>query len=128
MSPRRVTLTDRYGADLDGADLEHVAALWDELDDTDPEHPSVSLLDSDSWSLDLRIDRVLFENVDVGGEKVGVLPIAGRQEVLALAAEFIAGDLDALRARPWRGEAGDPEPPPTGTGTFRPSATAWWRP
>jgi hypothetical protein len=85
---RSVWFTDRFGASIDAPiDLPRFAALLDSLavDDGDSEHRSISVTDEHEWNLEYYPTRVLFENVGPDGGE--------------LAAQFIAGDLDALHAR-----------------------------
>lgn len=101
MSDRQVRLTDRIGAEVDGSSLRRLSSLLDELTPADEEHATVSRTDSDEWNLEFSADSVLFENVDVSGGEVGTLPLSSREEGLSIAEEFIRGDFEALRSRPW---------------------------
>ncbi|PVE69274.1 hypothetical protein DC432_11340 [Microbacterium testaceum] len=101
---RWVSFTDRYGAqDRDDIALDRLAELLATIAvfDGDDEHRSISVSDSDAWNLEFYPDWLLFENVEVGGGEVGRLRGLSDKERLEIADEFIRGDFDALRARPW---------------------------
>jgi hypothetical protein len=101
---RRVWLLDRYGAEIEtDVTVEHVGRLLDSIavDDGDDEHRSVSVADQDAWNLEYYPDSVLLENVEADGGEVGSIRGLSRDERLALAADFLAGDFAALRARDW---------------------------
>ena len=98
---RWVSLTDPTGAQTDvDVTVERFASLLDAVDPDELEHTVVSLEDSGAWYLEYNRDYLAFGNAE-GGDPV-VLKNVDRDEVLGVAADFISGDLDALRARPWR--------------------------
>lgn len=102
MTERAVRLTDRYGvSSSDDVTIDRLADLLGaiEVPDGDDEHATVSLTDEDAWNLAFSRTSVLFENVE--GDEVGVLRDLTRDERLAIGAEFLAGDFEALRARAW---------------------------
>lgn len=102
MTERSVWLTDTNGATVeDDRSIERFAALLDALPGSDEEHTAVSVTDSDEWNLEFTGRSVLFENVGAEGQEVGSLTLADRSHALAIASEFLVGDFDALRARPW---------------------------
>jgi hypothetical protein len=104
MTEREIRFTDRYGASIEGdISVEALGVLLDSIavPDGDDEHASISVSDSDEWNIEYYRDSVLFENVDVDGGPVGELRGVSREERLAIGGEFIAGDFEALRARPW---------------------------
>jgi hypothetical protein len=110
-SARKVWLTDRYGRSIeDDVTLDLLSVQLDTIavPDGDDEHGVISLADSDEWGLEYSRTAVVFENVDVGGERVGVIRGATPAERLAIGAEFLAGDFAALRARTWAAEAAPP--------------------
>jgi hypothetical protein len=101
---RWVSFTDRYGAEEhDDITLDRLAELLATIavHDGDDEHRSISVSDSDAWNLEFYPDWLLFENVEVGGREVGRLRGLSDKERLDIADEFIRGDFEALRARPW---------------------------
>ena len=100
---RGIWFTDRWGIEFDDdTTIERFGALLDELaDGDDPEHACVDITDVGGWNLEFTTDRAWFENVEDGGEQVGQLRIDGREDALAIAADFLSGDFAALRARPW---------------------------
>jgi len=103
---RWVSFTDRYGAEEhDDITLDRLAELLATIAvyDADDEHRSISASDSDARNLEFYPDWLLFENVEVGGSKVGRLRGLSDKERLDIADEFIRGDFEALRARPWGG-------------------------
>lgn len=95
---RRVFITDRWGAQYDDATVERFASMLDELDPDDREHCVVSLQDSEDRYFEVQHDRAALGDVETGDE-VWSIALAHRDEALAMAAEFIAGDFDALHAR-----------------------------
>ncbi|CAN5447776.1 hypothetical protein BH10ACT7_BH10ACT7_04160 [soil metagenome] len=102
MTERTIRLTDRYGAS--SRDDVTIGRLGDLLatiatPDGDAEHATVSITDSDSWNLAFTPDAVLFENLE--SDEVGRISAADLADRLAIGAEFIVGDFEALRARPW---------------------------
>ena len=102
MSERTVWFTDRYGREVeDDVTVERLRALLDTIaePDGDDEHASISVSDSDAWNLEFYRRSVLFESVE-GGE-VGMLRDLSPNERLAIGADFLAGDFDALHARSW---------------------------
>lgn len=98
---RAVWFVDVNGAEVEEVALERLADLLAELKDADEEHATVSVTDSEEWNLEISMDSVLLENVGVDGEEVGVLTLESVDDALPVAADFIAGDFSALRARPW---------------------------
>ncbi|ROR65641.1 hypothetical protein [Agrococcus jenensis] len=99
---RSIWLTDPNGAEVEGdASIETLDTLLLALRDADEEHATVSMTDSDEWNLEFGADSVLLENVGPDGQEVGTLRFADAGEARSIAAEFLAGDFEALRARPW---------------------------
>ena len=99
MTERRVWFTDRYGREIeDDVSVERLDMLLETIaePDGDDEHASISVRDSNAWNLEYYRGSVLFQSLE-GGE-VGMLRDLGRDERLAIGAEF---DFDALNARPW---------------------------
>jgi hypothetical protein len=82
--------------------LEGLSALYDELLTADQEHGDVSVvIDDTGWSISAHRDgRLVFENVDTGGER-HMIPVP-KEQVLALWLKLIAGDFAALEAEPWK--------------------------
>lgn len=102
MTKRSVWFTDTFGATVDGElSIERLDALLDALPGSDEEHAAVSVTDSDEWNLEFSGRSVLFENVGEEGQEVGSLPLTDRSHALAIASEFLVGDFDGLRDRPW---------------------------
>jgi hypothetical protein len=102
MSERSVWFTDRYGREIEhDVTVERLGALLETIaeSDGDDEHASISVSDSDAWNLEYYRRSVLFQSLE-GGE-VGLLRDLVADERLAVGAEFLAGDFDALHARPW---------------------------
>ena len=98
---RWVSLTDANGAQIhDDVTVERFALLLDSINPEEQEHTVVSLEDSDAWYLEYNPDYLAFGSAEDGDPVV--LKKVDRDEVLRLAAEFISGDFDAIRARPWR--------------------------
>ncbi|WP_158633191.1 hypothetical protein [Amycolatopsis sp. WAC 04182] len=104
---RDVWFIDRWGVEIDdGISVEAFAALLDALnDDDDAEHVVVDINDSDDWFVEFTRRSVCFQQAERGGEVVGTLDYADRDEALAIAKEFIDGDFAALRARSWKPDA-----------------------
>jgi len=59
----------------------------------------------DVWLVEFTRRSVGFQQAEAGGEVVGALDFADRDEALAIAGEFIEGDFAALRARSWKPDA-----------------------
>ncbi|RSN05187.1 hypothetical protein DMC63_38740 [Streptomyces sp. WAC 05977] len=104
---RDVWFVDRWGVQIeDDISIEAFAALLDALnDDDDAEHVVVDINDSDDWFVEFTRRSVCFQQAERGGEVVGGLDYADRDEALAIAKEFIHGDFEALRARSWKPDA-----------------------
>ena len=98
---RWVTLTDPNGAQTDvDVTVERFALLMDSISPADEEHVVVSLEDNEAWYLEYTPGSLTFGNAESHDDRPTLVGL-GRDEVLALAAEFIEGDFDAIRARPW---------------------------
>jgi hypothetical protein len=103
MSQRQVWFTDANGAEVEGeVSLERLDALVAGLELADGEHASVSVTDSDGWNLEYRLGEVVLERVGEGGEEVGSLNLESAEDAREIAAQFLAGDFEALRAHGWR--------------------------
>ncbi len=101
---RNVWFTDRYGAEIEeGISLARLVELLGTIkeDDGDTEHRSISLTDEHEWNLEFYPNEVLFENVGENGGRVGTISGLDETERLRLAAQFLDGDLGALRAWDW---------------------------
>ncbi|MGW4833269.1 hypothetical protein ACWEOG_37130 [Amycolatopsis japonica] len=103
---RDVSFIDRWGVQIeDDISVEAFGALLDALnDDDDAEHVVVDINDSDDWFVEFTRRSVCFQQAERGGEVVGALDYADRDEALAIAKEFIDGDFEALRARSWKSD------------------------
>ncbi|KFZ79752.1 hypothetical protein ED92_20460 [Amycolatopsis sp. MJM2582] len=103
---RDVSFIDRWGVEIeDDISVETFGALLDALnDDADAEHVVVDINDSDDWFVEFTRRSVCFQQAERGGEVVGTLDYADRDEALAIAKEFIDGDFEALRARSWKSD------------------------
>lgn len=98
---RRVSLIDRWGVQWDDdITLQRFAELFDELDADDEEHCVVDINDEHEWYVEFSTTTVAFGNAEASSE-VGTLRLADRAEALAIAAEFLSGDFETLRQRPW---------------------------
>lgn len=98
---RRVSLTDRWGAERDeDSTLDHFAVLFDEIDPKDDEHGVVGISDDQGWYVEFTPTGVTFGNAEAEAD-VGSLAPTSRDEALAIAAEFLSGSFDTLRRRPW---------------------------
>lgn len=98
---RRVSLIDRWGVEIDEeVTLDRFAALYDDLDAEDDEHCVVDICDEKEWYVEFSLTTVAFGNAEAGGD-VGSLPLADRSSAITVAAEFLSGDFEALRLRPW---------------------------
>lgn len=102
---RQIWFTDRYGITLeDDTTLEVFAALFDALADNeaDVEHSVVAIDDSNGWNVEFSIDKAFLGEVERGGEELGELPLASREQALAIAQAFIDGDFATLRKMSWQ--------------------------
>ncbi len=98
---RQVWLTDRWGVQWDeGVTLERFAELFGDLDADDDEHCAVAINDEHEWYVEFSLTTVTFGNAEAGADEGTVTP-ADRADALAIAAEFLSGDLETLRRRPW---------------------------
>ncbi|MFE5507027.1 hypothetical protein ACFQ73_30980 [Amycolatopsis japonica] len=79
---------DRWGVEIeDDISVEAFGAL---NDDDDAEHVVVDINDSDDWFVEFTRRSVCFQQAERGGEVVGTLDYADRDE--------------ALRARSWKSD------------------------
>ncbi|MFI5558303.1 hypothetical protein ACIA2T_03400 [Amycolatopsis japonica] len=103
---RDVSFIDRWGVQIeDDISVEAFGTLLDALnDDDDAEHVVVDINDSDDWFVEFTRRSVCFQQAERGGEVVGTLDYADRDEALAIAKEFIDGAFEALRARSWKSD------------------------
>ncbi|KAA6215565.1 hypothetical protein [Streptomyces filamentosus] len=102
---RDVWFIDRWGVTIeDDISVGSFAVLFGALAGDDAEHV-VDINDSDDWFVEFTRRSVGFQQAEVGGEVVGALEFADRDEALAIAGEFIEGDFAALRARSWKPDA-----------------------
>jgi len=100
---RVVRVLDRHMRSMKGADVttETVMRLFDELGDSDDEHSSISVIDSNEWNLEIYRDFVTFENVeDIGSSRQ--IDDPPRHEIAKIVSVFIAGDFSSLRSHGWR--------------------------
>ncbi len=92
---------DRWGAQWDDdIPLERFTELFDELAADDDEPCVVDITDEHGWNVEFSLTRVRFGD-DEGAVEEGSLVPADRADVLAIAAQFLNGDFEALRQRPW---------------------------
>lgn len=82
--------------------FDTVAALLDELDDVDDEHPDVAVSHESGWTLSaFASGRLVYENV----EDLDELPrqiVVDRRVTMDLFRALAAGDLNRLEAQAWR--------------------------
>ena len=98
---REVWLTDRWGVQWeDDVSVERFAELFDDLDVDDDEHSVVAINDEHEWYVEFSLTTVTFGNAEADADEGTVAP-ADRDDALAIAAEFLGGDLELLRRRPW---------------------------
>lgn len=99
---RAVWFVDRVGQSIsEGVTLAKFELLLASLDGSDPEHGSISVTDEDGWNLEVYPHVISFENVEPGGSVVGSIRDAKCADLIDTVREFLTGDLEALRARPW---------------------------
>lgn len=94
-------VTDTWGAATnDDVTIELFEALYEELGGPERDNDLITLSDDDGWKLEFSRGSVRYQNSEAAGE-VGALNLADRDEALAVADDFIRGDLEALLGRSW---------------------------
>lgn len=96
---RAVSLTDRWGKQSDDdVTPERFAVLFAELDaGEDDEHSVVAINDENEWYVEFSRTSVTFGNAEADGDE-GTLALSDQTVAHAIATQFLAGDLDGLRA------------------------------
>jgi hypothetical protein len=94
-------ITHIYGEMESDPTPGQLAALIEELDLADEEHPDVAVSDESGWTLSAFSDgRVLWQNVEDGDEEF-LLAGVPRGEVLRLFELVAASGLEAIHKEPW---------------------------
>jgi hypothetical protein len=94
-------LTTQFGAMERNPSPERMAAVIDGIDPSDEEHPVVSLTHESEWCISvLASGLVIFENLE--DSKPEHMRGLSRREILDLWQQLARGEIDALRARPWK--------------------------
>jgi hypothetical protein len=94
-------LTTQFGAMERNPSPERMAAVIDGIDPNDEEHPEVSLTHESEWCIGVFASGlVTFENLE-DGEPMHMRGLS-RREILELWQKLARGEVDALRALPWK--------------------------
>ena len=94
-------VTTQFGATERDPSPERMAAVIDGLDPDDEEHPDVSLTHDSEWCISVFASGlVIFENLE-DGEPMHMRGLSRRQ-ILDLWQTLARGEIDALRALPWK--------------------------
>jgi hypothetical protein len=98
---RRIHFTDGIGVQIDDdITVSHLERLLDAVPRDEAEHAAVSVWDSASWFVEFNADSASFGRAEPE-EELWVLPAVSRSTMRGIAREFIAGDFDAVKRRPW---------------------------
>jgi hypothetical protein len=94
-------LTPQFGAMERNPSPERMAAVIDGIDPNNEEHPNVSLTHESEWCIGVFASGlVTFENLE-DGEPMHMRGL-GRQQILDLWHKLAHGEIDGLRALPWK--------------------------
>ena len=94
-------ITHRSGAMETSDDLEDLRPLLAELDDSDPEHPDVSLSTEDGWTLSVFASGlVVFQNVETGSAPRHRRDLDSKG-VLAMMKTLARGQVEKIEADDW---------------------------
>ena len=94
-------VTHRSGAMETSDDPGAIRSLLAELDDSDPEHPDVSVSTEEGWTLSaFASGLVVFENVETGSAPRHKKNLDAKL-VLSLMTMLAQGDLDDLEGQDW---------------------------
>lgn len=90
------------GSDGQSPPIDTLSSLYDELSTTGREHGDVAIVHEDTgWSLSAHRDgRLVFEHLGEGGERH--MTDVPKERVIELWLRLIAGDIEGVRAEPWR--------------------------
>lgn len=99
--------TDCYGISELRPDADRMRELIEQLDDPeidDAEHPDIALThDGNGWSVTLYPSGIAtLENLEFSESENRYLPNISRAQAFELWQLLAAGNIDALKAQPWR--------------------------
>lgn len=97
-------LIDRYGSTSYDVSEDAVLALLRTLDDSseDAEHYTITVSGDDDWSLEISLDRVLFERVtDTDNLVVGCIYGLSIDEKLSASLQLLRGNHEELHTWNW---------------------------